>query len=101
MAFWRDELWSTCAGVQEGLAAVLYGPWRCRGAKEALGVVRLLCSDTLRVRWCRLGSASPKWTFWSLLGGKEGWLQGLMCGPRSRLALEAAGSLSSYVMPRA
>jgi hypothetical protein len=30
-------------------------PWRCRGAKEALGVVRLLYSDTLSVRLCRLG----------------------------------------------
>jgi hypothetical protein len=49
------SLRSTCAGVQEGLAAALYGPWWCRGAKEALGVAQLLCFDTLRVRWCWLG----------------------------------------------
>ena len=69
-----------------GLAATLYGLWQCRGAKEALGIVRLLYSDTLRVRLCRLGLASPRWTFKSLLGGKGGQLQGLTCGPRSRLA---------------
>ena len=28
-----------------------------RGAKEALGVVQLLCSDTLHVKLCRLGPA--------------------------------------------
>jgi hypothetical protein len=56
---------------------VLCGPWQCRGAEEALGTIRLLCSDTLRVRLCRLGPASPRWAFWSLLGGEEGRLQGL------------------------
>jgi hypothetical protein len=60
-----------------------YGPCRCRGAEEALGIVRLLCSDTLHVRLCRLGLASHRWTFWSLLGGEGGRLQGLTCGPRS------------------
>ena len=40
----------------------------CCGAKEALGAIWLLCSDTLRVWLCRLGLASPRWTFWSLLG---------------------------------
>jgi hypothetical protein len=66
------SLWSTCAGVQEDLAVALYGPWRCHGAEEALGVVRLLCSDTLHVRLCRFGPASPRWTFWSILGGEGG-----------------------------
>jgi hypothetical protein len=41
-----------------GLVATRYGPRRCRGAKEALGVIWLLCSDTLHVRLCRLGLAS-------------------------------------------
>jgi hypothetical protein len=35
------------------------GSWWCYGAEEALGVVRLLCSDTLHVRLCRLRLASP------------------------------------------
>ena len=63
--WWFGEkcLWSTCAGVQEGLAAALCGLWRCLGAEEALGIVRLLCSDTLCVKLCRLGPASPRWTF--------------------------------------
>jgi len=60
-----------------------YGPWRCCGAKEALGIVRLLCSDTLHVMLCQLGPASPWWTFWSLLGGEGGRLEGLMRGPGS------------------
>jgi hypothetical protein len=77
------NLWSTCVEVQEGLAATRCGPWRCRGAEEALGVLQLLCSDTLRVRLCQLGLASPRWTFWSLLGSEGGRLQGLTCGPRS------------------
>jgi hypothetical protein len=45
-----------------------------------LGVVRLLCSDTLHVRLCRLGPASPRWMFSSLLGGEGGQLQGLTRG---------------------
>ena len=53
------SLWSICAGVQEGLAAMLCGPWLCGRAEEALGVVRLACSDTLSVRLLRLGLASP------------------------------------------
>jgi hypothetical protein len=64
----------------------LYGPWRCRGAKEALDVIRLLCSDILCVRLCWLVPASPRWTFWSLLGGEGGRLQGLSRGPRNRPA---------------
>jgi hypothetical protein len=84
---WGDEsLRSTRVGGQEGLAVALYGPWWCRGAEEALDVVRLLCSDTLHVMLCWLGPASPRWTFWSLLGGEGGWLQGLSRGPESRLA---------------
>jgi hypothetical protein len=78
------------------------GPWRCRGAEEALGVIGLLCSDTLRVRLCRLGPASPGWTFWSLLGGEGGWLQGLTHGPGSPRASGGRWeALSSYVIPRA
>jgi hypothetical protein len=46
MAVWGFNLWSTCAGVYEGLAAVRRGPWRYLGAEEALGIVRLLCSNT-------------------------------------------------------
>ena len=87
------SLWSTCTGLQVGLAAALYGLWWCHGAKEALGVVRLLYSDTLRVRLCRLGSASPRWTFWSLLGGEGGRLQRLTCGPRSRPSPVGCGKL--------
>jgi hypothetical protein len=76
------------AGVQKGLVGMRCGPWRCRGAKEALGNVRLLYSDTLHVRLCWLGPASPRWTFWSLLGGEGGQLQGLTRGPRG---LQAPG----------
>jgi hypothetical protein len=61
----------------------LSGPRQCRGAEEALGVVRLACSNTLSVRLCRLGSASSRRTFWSLLGGEGGRLEGLTRGPRS------------------
>jgi hypothetical protein len=60
----KFSLWSTymhqslggfCSGVD--------GPWRCHGAEEALNVVRLLCSDTLSVRLCRLGPSSTRCTF--------------------------------------
>ena len=71
----------------------LYGWWRCHRAKEALGVGRLFYSDTLCVRLCWLGLASPRWTFWSLLSGKGGWLQGLTCGPRSQPAPRGHGKL--------
>jgi hypothetical protein len=71
------SLWSTYARVKEGLTVALCGPWQCRGAEEALGVIRLLCSDTPRVRLCQLGPASPRWTFWSLPGGEGGRLQEL------------------------
>jgi hypothetical protein len=83
-------LWSTCAGVQEGLVAAPCGQWRCHGAEEALGVVRLLCSDTLSVRLCRLRLASPRCTFWRLLGGEGGQLEGLTRGPRSPRAPRAS-----------
>jgi hypothetical protein len=81
------SLRSTFVGVQESLTTVLCGPWRCCGAEEALGIVQLLCSDTLLVRLCWLGPASPRWTFWSLPDGEESRLQGLTRGPSSRLAL--------------
>jgi hypothetical protein len=77
------SLWSTCAGVQEGLAAASCGPWRCRGAEKALGVVRLLYSNTLSVRLCRLGPTSPGCAFRRLLGGKGGQFEGLTRGPGS------------------
>jgi hypothetical protein len=35
-----------CCGVD--------GPWWCRGAGEALDIIRLLCSDALTVRLYRL-----------------------------------------------
>jgi hypothetical protein len=76
-----------------------YGPWRCHGAEEALGVVRLLCSDTLRVRLCRLGPTSPRWTFWSLLGGEGGRHQGLTRGLRSLRSPRAGGKLCLLSRP--
>jgi hypothetical protein len=76
-------LWSTCARVQEGLAAALCRPWRCHRAEEVSGIVRLLCSDTLSVRLCRLRPASPRSAFWRILGGEGGRLEGLTCGPGS------------------
>ena len=78
------------------------GLWRCRGAKEALGIVRLLYSDILRVRLRRLGPASPRWTFWNLLGGEGGRLLGLMREPWSLRAPGGHGeALSSCVTPHA
>jgi hypothetical protein len=51
---------------------------------------------------CRLGPASPRWTFWSLLGGEGGRLQGLTPGPRSPRAHGSRGeALSSCVTPHA
>jgi hypothetical protein len=87
------SLRSTCAGGHEGFTAVLCGPWRCHGAEEALDIVPLLCSDTLQVRLCRLRPASPRWTFWSLLGGEGGRLQGLTRGPESRPTPTGRGKL--------
>jgi hypothetical protein len=57
------SLWSTCTRLQEGLAAMSCGPWRCRGTEGALGIIRLLCSDMLGVRLCRLGPAFARCTF--------------------------------------
>jgi hypothetical protein len=84
---------TTCVEVQEGLVAALRRPWWCRGAKEASGVVRLLCSDTLRVRLCRFGPVSPRWTLWNPLGGEGGRLQGLTHGPRSHPAPGGRGKI--------
>ena len=39
----------------------------------------------------------PKWTFWSLLGGEGGWLEGLTCGPGSPEPLEAVVKLCLLV----
>jgi hypothetical protein len=91
------SLWSTCAGVQEGLATALCGPWQCRGAEEALGVFWLACSDTLRVRLCQLGPASPRCTFSSLHGSKGGRLEGLTRGPRSPRAPGGQGGVCILV----
>jgi hypothetical protein len=76
---------------------MLCGPWRCRGVKEALGVIRLLCSHTLHVRLCQLRLASPRWTFWSLLGGEGGRLQGLTRGLGRHLAPGGHGKLVFFV----
>jgi hypothetical protein len=66
------------------------GPWRCRGAKEALGVIWLLCFDTLSVRLCRLRPASTRCTFWRLLGGEGGHLEGLASGSEAPEPLKPA-----------
>jgi hypothetical protein len=47
-------------GVHEGLAAASCGPRRYLGTKEGLGIVRLFCSDTLRVRLYQLKPVSPQ-----------------------------------------
>jgi hypothetical protein len=82
---------------------VRHGLWQCRGTEEALGVVRLLFSDTLRhcVSGCiSLDRSPPGVTFWSLLGSEGGQLQGLMRGPRSPRAPRGRGKvLSSCVRP--
>jgi hypothetical protein len=93
MLVWGFSLWSTCVGVQEGLAAVLCGPWRCREAKEALGIIWLACSDTPSARLCRLRSASSRHTFCSLLGGEGCRREGRTCGPRSPPSLRGRGEL--------
>jgi hypothetical protein len=68
MVYMRQSLGGSCSGVE--------GPWRYRGAEETLGIVWLLCSDTLSVRLCRLGPVSTMCTFWSLLGGEGIRLEG-------------------------
>jgi hypothetical protein len=92
MAVWGVEPMVDMCQSPGGLTAVLYGSWQCHGAEEALGIIRLACSNTLSVRLCRLGSASPRLTFWSLLGGEGIQLEGLMHGPRSLEPLEAEES---------
>ena len=69
------------------------GLWRCRGAEEALGIVRLLCSNTLNVRLCRLGPVFIRCTFWRLLGGEDSWLGGLTRELGSPGAPEASGGI--------
>ena len=66
------------------------GLWRCRGAEEALGIVRLLCSNTLNVRLCRLGPDFSRCAFWRLLGGEGSRLEGLTRAPGSSRAPEAS-----------
>jgi hypothetical protein len=74
------SLLSTCIGFQEGPAVALCGPWQCHGAKEALGIID--CSVlTLCVSGCAgLDRLPPRCTFWRLLGGEGGRVEGLTCG---------------------
>jgi hypothetical protein len=65
--------------------------------EEALGVVRLLCSDTLSVRLCWFGPASTRCTFWRLLGGEGGRLEGLTRRPGSPRAPGASGGVCLLV----
>ena len=75
-----------------GLAALRHGPSRCLGAEEAWAssscpVLTLCVSDGVGLDWLPLGE-----TFWSLLGGEGGRLQGLTHGPKALEAREAMGS---------
>jgi hypothetical protein len=79
----------SCSGVD--------GPWHCRGAKKALGIIWLLCSDTLSVRLCWLGPASTRCGFWRLLGGEGIRLEGLMSGPESPRAPKASRGVCPLV----
>ena len=68
------------------------GPSRCLGAEEAWAssscpVLTLCVSDGVGLDWLPLGE-----TFWSLLGGEGGRLQGLTHGPKALEAREAMGS---------
>jgi hypothetical protein len=69
------------------------GPWHCCGAKEALGIVRLLYSDMLSVRLCWLGPTSTRCTFWRLLGDEGIWLEELTSGPISPQAPKVSGGV--------
>jgi hypothetical protein len=69
MVYMRRSLGGSCSGTLWTMAV----SW----SQKSLGVVQLLCSDTLHVRLCRLGPVYPRWTFWSLLGDEGGRLQGL------------------------
>ena len=51
------------------------GPWQCRGAEEALVVIRLLCFDTLSVKICRLGPVSTRSASGGFLVLKEAGLR--------------------------
>ena len=59
-----------------------------RGAEQAPGVVRLLCSNTPSVKLYRLGPASPRGAVWRHLGGEGGWLEGSRRG-RGRVVLRS------------
>jgi hypothetical protein len=74
MTVWGFSLWSTFAGVKEGLAAVRRGPLRCLGAEEAwtsagYSVLTLCVSGGVSLDWPPSGEI-----FWSLLGGGRGRL---------------------------
>ena len=84
--------------VQEGLAAARHGSSRCLGAEEAwalsgCSILTLFVSEGVGLDRPPAGEA-----FWSLLGGKEGWLRGLTRGLESPQRPREA--LSSYVTPQ-
>jgi hypothetical protein len=83
MVYMHRSLGESCSGVG--------GPWRCRGAEEALGIVRLLCSNTLSVMLFWLGPASTRCTFSRLHGGESIRLEGLTSGPGSPEPLKPSG----------
>ena len=72
---------------------MLYGLWQCRRAEEALGIVRLLYSDTLSVKQCWFGPTSTRCTLWSFLGGEGIQLKGLMSEPESPRAPGVGGGI--------
>jgi hypothetical protein len=76
---------------------VLCQPSRCRGADEALGVVRLLCSNTLRVRLLSAWTGLSQVPFRSLLGGEGGRLQRLTLEPGSPRAPGGHGGVCLLV----
>jgi hypothetical protein len=49
--------------------------------KKALGVVWLVCSDTLSVMLYQLGPASTRCAFWKLLGDEGNRSEGMTSGP--------------------
>jgi hypothetical protein len=89
MVYMHRSLGESCSGVG--------GPWRCRGAEEALGIVRLLCSNTLSVRLFWLGPTSTRCTFSRLHGGESIRLEGLTSGPGSPEPLKPWGDLTPCV----
>jgi len=65
-----------------------------------MGIVRLLCSDALTIKPCRLGLASTKCTFWRLFSGEGISHEGLMSGLLSPQAPKAVRWVfPSCVMP--